>query len=71
METSVSRGPGTPALLEETIGGCLRRIAGEFGEREARSSMRRSTGSHRDYWRRASTVAIGSGSGARTAPSGR
>jgi fatty-acyl-CoA synthase len=35
MEASVSRGPGTPALLEETIGDCLRRIAGEFGEREA------------------------------------
>jgi fatty-acyl-CoA synthase len=35
MEASISRGPGTPALLEETIGGCLRRIAGEFGEREA------------------------------------
>ena len=35
METSVSRGPGKPALLEETIGACLRRIAGEFGEREA------------------------------------
>src|ERR1700761_4368211 len=35
MEASVSRGPGTPALPEETIGACLRRIAGEFGEREA------------------------------------
>jgi fatty-acyl-CoA synthase len=35
MEASVSRGPGDPALLEETIGACLRRIAGRFGEREA------------------------------------
>jgi fatty-acyl-CoA synthase len=35
MEASLSRGPGTPALLEETIGACLRRIAAEFGEREA------------------------------------
>jgi fatty-acyl-CoA synthase len=32
---SISRGPGKPALLEETIGACLRRIAGRFGEREA------------------------------------
>jgi fatty-acyl-CoA synthase len=35
MEASVSRGPGNPALLEETIGACLRRIANEFGAREA------------------------------------
>jgi fatty-acyl-CoA synthase len=35
MEASVSRGPGNPALLEETIGGCLRRIASEFAGREA------------------------------------
>ena len=35
MEASISAGPGAPALLEETIGACLRRIAGEFGEREA------------------------------------
>jgi fatty-acyl-CoA synthase len=35
MEASIARGPGTPELLEETIGACLRRIAGEFGEREA------------------------------------
>ncbi len=32
---ALSRGPGKPALLEETIGACLRRIAGEWGEREA------------------------------------
>ncbi len=35
MEASISAGPGAPALLEETIGACLRRVAGEFGEREA------------------------------------
>jgi fatty-acyl-CoA synthase len=35
MEASISAGPGAPALLEETIGACLRRIAGEFGGREA------------------------------------
>jgi fatty-acyl-CoA synthase len=35
MEASISAGPGAPALPEETIGACLRRIAGEFGEREA------------------------------------
>jgi fatty-acyl-CoA synthase len=32
---ALSRGPGKPALLEETIGACLRRIAGEWAEREA------------------------------------
>ncbi|HEX4732337.1 MAG TPA: AMP-binding protein [Solirubrobacterales bacterium] len=35
MEASISAGPGTPELLEETIGACLRRIAGEFDGREA------------------------------------
>ncbi|MFT3866392.1 MAG: AMP-binding protein [Solirubrobacterales bacterium] len=35
MEASISAGPGTPALPEETIGACLRRIAGERGGREA------------------------------------
>jgi fatty-acyl-CoA synthase len=35
MEASISRGPGKPELLDETIGACLRRIGGEFGEREA------------------------------------
>jgi fatty-acyl-CoA synthase len=35
MEASISAGPGAPALLEETIGACLRRVAGEFGGREA------------------------------------
>jgi fatty-acyl-CoA synthase len=35
MEASISAGPAAPALLEETIGACLRRIAGEHGEREA------------------------------------
>jgi fatty-acyl-CoA synthase len=35
MTAAISRGPAEPALLEETIGACLRRIAGEFGEREA------------------------------------
>jgi fatty-acyl-CoA synthase len=35
MDASIAVGPGNPVLLEETIGGCLRRIAGEFGEREA------------------------------------
>jgi fatty-acyl-CoA synthase len=29
------RGPREPALLDETIGDCLRRIAGRYGEREA------------------------------------
>ena len=32
---ALSGGPGKPALLEETIGACLRRIAGEWAEREA------------------------------------
>ncbi len=32
---SLSQGPQQPPLLEETIGACLRRIAGRFGEREA------------------------------------
>jgi fatty-acyl-CoA synthase len=35
MTASEVRGPGQPALLEETIGDCLRRIAGEHGERDA------------------------------------
>jgi fatty-acyl-CoA synthase len=35
MEAASSRGPGTPALPEETIGACLRRTAAEFGGREA------------------------------------
>jgi fatty-acyl-CoA synthase len=35
MALSISGGPGKPALPEETIGACLRRIAAEFGEREA------------------------------------
>ena len=35
MEASISAGPEKPKLLEETIGACLRRIAREFGEREA------------------------------------
>jgi fatty-acyl-CoA synthase len=35
MTAAISRGPGRPALLEETIGACLRRIAAELGEREA------------------------------------
>jgi fatty-acyl-CoA synthase len=35
VDPSISRGPGKPALLEETIGACLRRIAARFGERDA------------------------------------
>src|ERR1700761_5240595 len=35
MDAAISRGPGTPALPEETIGACLRRTAAEFGGREA------------------------------------
>ena len=35
MTASEVRGPQEPALLEETIGDCLRRIAGEHGAREA------------------------------------
>ena len=35
MDAAISRGPGKPALPEETIGACLRRTVAEFGEREA------------------------------------
>jgi fatty-acyl-CoA synthase len=35
MTASEVRGPSGPALLEETIGDCLRRIAAEHGSREA------------------------------------